>query len=69
MSALSSIQDLVTEAIQMPWPAAAATASLSYVPLPGAAVRNGMLLMWFGDVDQPDLSLDPIQISTALSQE
>ncbi|MDQ6745262.1 MAG: hypothetical protein M3Z27_04485 [Actinomycetota bacterium] len=45
---LSTIQDVVTEALTVMWPAPDA--------LPAAAVRNGHLVGWFGD-DQHPVSL------------
>ena len=49
---LSTIQDLVEEALTVPWPAPDA--------LPHAIVRDGILNAWFGAEDAPVLRLDGV---------
>jgi len=51
-AALSTIQDVVQEALTVPWPAPDA--------LPDAVARDGILSAWFGSEDAPVLRIDDV---------
>jgi len=56
--ALDELQDFVDEASTEPWPCERT------VPRAHAAVIEGKLHLWFGDVDAPVLECEPIDLAT-----
>jgi len=61
-TALSTMQDFVTEALHVRWPPAKGSVPLSYIPLPAATIVSGMLHVRFGAAEAPDLSLASIPL-------
>lgn len=59
---LSSIQDFVSEHRAEPWPRWEWGADADPLPSPRAAVRSGALHLWYGNEDDPVLSLEPIRL-------
>lgn len=59
---LSTIQDAIVRTSTNPWPPASEPTRL---PLPDAAVRQGMLVAWFGPEAHSDLAIPPIDLTTA----
>jgi hypothetical protein len=62
---LSDLQDYVAEESGEPWPWTTAQSSGRRIPMPEpwASVREGELLLGFGDRDEPALALRPIPLS------
>jgi len=58
--ALSELQDYADETSTKPWPGERTTP----VPLPGAAVIERKLYLWFGDADAPVLECEPIDLAS-----
>jgi hypothetical protein len=52
---LSSFQDFIAEDTPLP-------ATSGGLPNPETAVRDGVLQLWYGDEEEPDLRLPPIEI-------
>ncbi len=59
---LSLAQDVVCEALDATWPAAA-DGSVD-LPIPGARVDGGSMRLWYGDEDAPVLALSPLQLQS-----
>ena len=59
---LSTIQDVVVRSSRQPWPPASEP---TYLPYPAAAVRRGLLLVWFGSEAHPTVAISPIDLATA----
>jgi hypothetical protein len=58
---LSSVQDIVSETLTMPWPPDPRRPTA--MQLPGAAIRDVSLHLWYGDESCPALALDPIPLA------
>ena len=58
---LSAIQDVIVRASTRPWPPASDPTDLPY---PAAAVRQGLLLAWFGPEAHPTVTVPPIDLAT-----
>lgn len=58
-ASLSGVQDLIADASTEPWP------GTRIQPNPDARVEDDTVTMWFGDEDDPVLTLPPIRISGA----
>ena len=58
---LSTIQDVIVRASTRPWPPASEP---TYLPIPAAAVREGLLVAWFGPEAHPTVAIPPIDLST-----
>lgn len=56
--AMNELQDFVDESSTEPWP------GKRTVPRAHAAVRHGMLHIWFGDADAPELECEPIELAS-----
>jgi hypothetical protein len=54
--ALDDLQDFVDEATTEAWPGSRT------VPPAGARVEDGQILLWYGDKDDPVLSLEPLPL-------
>ena len=59
---LSTIQDMIVLSSSQPWPPASEP---TYLPYPAAAVRQGLLVAWFGSEAQPTVAIPPIDLATA----
>jgi hypothetical protein len=59
---LSTIQDVIVRASTRPWPPAS---DPTYLPYPAAAVRQRLLVAWFGSEEHPILAIPPIDLATA----
>jgi hypothetical protein len=59
---LSTIQDVIVRSSTWPWPPASEP---TYLPYPAAAVRQGLLVAWFGSEEHPTLAIPPIDLATA----
>jgi hypothetical protein len=55
---LDTLQDLIAEDTTEPWP----DEGRNPIPRAGTAVEAGMLHLWYGDRDEPDLALRPIPL-------
>ena len=58
---LSTIQDAIVRTSTQPWPPAS---DPTYLPCPEAAIRGGLLMVWFGPEAQPTVTLPPIDLAT-----
>ena len=58
---LSTIQDVIVRTSTRPWPPAS---DPTYLPYPAAAIRQGLLVAWFGSEAQPTVALPPIDLAT-----
>lgn len=59
--ALSYMQDAIILEERTPWPRPR-SGSLSDIPTPNATCYGGVLKVWFGNIDAPDLPLPPINL-------
>jgi hypothetical protein len=59
---LSTIQDVIVRSSTQPWPPASEP---TYLPYPAAAVRQGLLVAWFGSEAHPTVAIPPIDLATA----
>jgi hypothetical protein len=59
---LSTIQDVIVRSSTWPWPPASEP---TYLPYPAAAVRQGLLMAWFGSEAHPTVVIPPIDLATA----
>jgi hypothetical protein len=59
---LSTIQDVIVRSSSRPWPPASEPPDLPY---PAAAVRQGLLVAWFGSEVHPTVAIPPIDLATA----
>jgi hypothetical protein len=59
-SVLSTVQDLVSEELREPWPHKRKRPR--EMALPGTVVRNGVLVLWYGDEDAPVLTFPPVDL-------
>ena len=59
---LSTIQDVIVRSSTRPWPPASEP---TYLPYPAAAVRQGLLVAWFGSEAHPTVAIPPIDLATA----
>ena len=58
---LDAIQDVIVRSSTRPWPPAS---DPTYLPCPEAAIRGGLLMVWFGPEAQPTVTLPPIDLAT-----
>jgi hypothetical protein len=58
---LNTIQDVITVSTTRPWPPASEPTYLAY---PEAAVRQGLLVAWFGPEGNATLTIPPIDLAT-----
>lgn len=58
---LSTIQDVIVRSSTRPWPPAS---DPTHLPYPGAAVRQGLLVAWFGSETDPTVAVGPIDLAT-----
>jgi hypothetical protein len=59
---LSTVQDVIVRSSTKPWPPAGEP---TYLPYPAAAVRQGLLVAWFGSETDPTLAIPPMDLATA----
>ena len=59
---LSTIQDVIVRDSTRPWPPAS---DPTYLPYPAAAIRQGLLVAWFGSEAHPIVVIPPIDLATA----
>jgi hypothetical protein len=59
---MNTIQDVIVRHSTKPWPPASDPTDLPY---PAAAVRQGLLVAWFGSEAHPTVALPPIDLATA----
>src|SRR5262245_49251610 len=59
---LSTIQDAIVRSSRQPWPPASEP---TYLPYPAAAVRDGLLVAWYGSEAHPTVAVPPIDLATA----
>ena len=55
---LSTLQDMIAEDTTEPWP----DTGRNPLPRPETAVESGVLRLWYGDRDEPVLTLRPIPL-------
>ena len=55
MSPLNAVQDGLMHALKVPWPPGGGQ--------PGVAVSDDRILLWYGDEADPEIRLEPIEIS------
>jgi hypothetical protein len=58
---LSTIQDVIVRASTRPWPP---TSDPLHLPYPGARLRQGQLVVWFGSESHPTVAVPPIDLAT-----